>query len=83
MDNEQLLKQFEEIEKRVEKMIEACRTLETANAELTQKVGSLEAELQKKSENENRHSETKALIRTKIDNLMERLEGFTEANQEQ
>jgi len=83
LDNEQLLKQFDEIENRVEKLIEACKTLETANAELTKKVGGLEAELQSKNDQEDRQSETKALIRTKIDNLMERLEGFTEANQEQ
>ena len=83
MDNEHILKQFEEIENRVEKLIKACQTLEAANTELTQKVGRLEADLQNKTEQEDRQTEVKALIRTKIDNLMERLEGFTEAGQEQ
>jgi predicted nuclease with TOPRIM domain len=82
LDNESLLEQFDEIENRVEKLIEARRKLETANEELTRRVGRLEAELQSRNEEEDRLSETKALIKTKIDNLMERLEGFTEADQD-
>ena len=83
MDNETILKQFDEIEKRVEKLIGACQSLEAANAELTGKIGRLEEELQSKRETEDRQTEVKALIRTKIDNLMERLEGVTEADQAQ
>ncbi|MBW1891010.1 MAG: hypothetical protein JRI93_10925 [Deltaproteobacteria bacterium] len=82
MDNDTLLKQFDEIEKRVERLIGACQTLETANTELANEVGRLEGELQAKSELEGHNTEVKALIRTKIDNLMERLEGVTEAGQE-
>ncbi|MBW1903213.1 MAG: hypothetical protein JRJ20_16535 [Deltaproteobacteria bacterium] len=83
MDNETILKQFDEIEKRVEKLIGACQSLEAANAELNNEVGRLEEEIQSKRELEDRQTEVKALIRTKIDNLMERLEGITEAGQEQ
>ena len=83
MDNDTILKQFEEIEKRVERLIGACQTLKAANAELNEKVGRLEAELLEKNQEEGKNTEIKALIRTKIDNLMERLEGVTEAGQEQ
>jgi len=83
LDNETILKQFDEIEKRVEKLIGACQSLEAANAELNNEVGRLEEEIQSKRELEDRQTEVKALIRTKIDNLMERLEGITEAGQEQ
>ena len=43
MDNDTILKQFDEIEKRVERLIGACQTLKAANTELTEKVGRLEA----------------------------------------
>ena len=83
MENDTILKQFEEIEKRVERLIGACQTLKAANAELNEKVGRLEAELLEKNQEEGKNTEIKALIRTKIDNLMERLEGVAEAGQEQ
>lgn len=83
MDNDTILKQFEEIEKRVERLIGACQTLKAANAELNEKVGRLEAELLEKNQEEGKNTEIKALIRTKIDNLMERLEGVAEAGQAQ
>jgi regulator of replication initiation timing len=83
LDNDTILKQFDEIEKRVERLIGACQTLKAANEELTGKMGRLEAELLEKSQAEDQNTEIKALIRTKIDNLMERLEGVTEAGQEQ
>jgi len=83
LDNDTILKQFDEIEKRVERLIGACQTLEAANEALNEKVGRLEAELLEKNQQEGQNTEIKALIRTKIDNLMERLEGVTEAGQEQ
>jgi len=83
LDNDTILKQFEEIEKRVERLIGACQTLKAANTELNEKVGRLEAELLEKNQEEGKNTEIKALIRTKIDNLMERLEGVAEAGQEQ
>ena len=83
MENDTILKQFEEIEKRVERLIGACQTLKAANTELNEKVGRLEAELLEKNQEEGKNTEIKALIRTKIDNLMERLEGVAEAGQEQ
>jgi len=83
LDNDTILKQFDEIEKRVERLIGACQTLKAANTELTEKVGRLEAELLEKQQQEGENTEIKALIRTKIDNLMERLEGAAEASQEQ
>ena len=83
MDNDTILKQFDEIEKRVERLIGACQTLKAANAELAEKVDGLEAELLEKNQQEGQNTEIKALIRTKIDNLMERLEGVAEAGQAQ
>jgi hypothetical protein len=83
LDNDTILNQFDEIEKRVERLIGACQTLKATNTELSEKVGRLEAELLEKKEKEGQNTEIRTLIRTKIDNLMERLEGVVETSQEQ
>ena len=65
MDNEFILKQFDEIEKKVENLINVCRSLETTNLELKNKVERLEEELQGKVEAENNYAQERALIRSK------------------
>ena len=74
MDNELFLGQFEEIEKKVERLIEICKSLEVTNLKLSNKIKSLEEELQGKIEAEKKFADEKALIRSKIDNLLVRLE---------
>lgn len=80
MDNELILKQFEEIEKKVENLINVCKSLKTTNLELRNKVERLEEELQGKVETENNYAQEKALIRSKIDGLLGRLEDMTEVD---
>ena len=79
MDNETILEQFGKIEEKVESLIKTNQLLETANLELKEKMEKLETELQQKDESEGRNDEVKNLIRAKIDSLMERLDGVTEA----
>lgn len=79
MDNEFILKQFDEIEKKVENLINVCKSFETTNLELKNKVERLEEELQGKVEAENNYAQERALIRSKIDGLLGRLEDMTEA----
>ena len=79
MDKETLLNQFNDIENRVESLITRCSSLQNTNSELTAKVDKLEEALRQKEAHEDQDSEVKALIRTKIDNLLERLDGITEA----
>ena len=78
MDNEFFLGQFDQIEKKVEQLIVVCKSLEVTNLELSNKIKSLEEELQGKIEAEKKIAEEKALIRSKIDNLLVRLEELTE-----
>ena len=78
MDNEFFLSQFDQIEKKVEQLIVVCKSLEVTNLELSNKIKSLEEELQGKIEAEKKIAEEKALIRSKIDNLLVRLEELTE-----
>ena len=74
MDNEVILKQFEEIEQRVEKLIEICNALEATNLDQKNKIKSLEEEIQGKVEAERSYAEEKALIRSKIDGLLVKLD---------
>ena len=78
MDSEFFLNQFEQIEKKIEQLIVVCKSLEVTNLELSNKIKSLEEELQGKIEAEKKIAEEKALIRSKIDNLLVKLEELTE-----
>ncbi len=79
MDNELILRLFEKIEKKVESLIEVNKSLEATNLELGNKIKRLEGELQGKVEAENNYVEEKALIRSRIDSLLVRLEDIVKA----
>ena len=78
MDNNNVMRQFDQIEEKIGNLIERCNLLDKLNFELSVKVKSLEAELTEKVETENKHSEQKALIRSKIDNILSKLDNFNE-----
>ncbi|MDZ7832876.1 MAG: cell division protein ZapB [Desulfobacterales bacterium] len=73
MDIDDVMLQFDEIEQKVGKLVDQQKALEAKNAELAEKVETLEEELRKKTETENTYSEQKALIRSKIDGLLSKL----------
>lgn len=74
MDIDALFSQFAEIEKKVEKLIEICRSQQTANLQIHDKIKQLEEELHVKNETVKRQMEEKALIRSRIDTLLAKLE---------
>lgn len=78
MDNDFVLKQFGEIEHKVENLIENCKAQAAANSELKNKLRSLEEEIQGKVEAEKNYAEEKALIRSKIDGLLARLDDIAD-----
>ena len=78
MDNEQIIKQFDEIERKIERVIEVYKSCEAKNLELTNKIDKLEEELRSKADVEQRYQEEKTLIRSKIDNLLARLGDLTD-----
>jgi peptidoglycan hydrolase CwlO-like protein len=78
LDNEIILRQFEEIEKKLERLIDVYKSLEATNIELKDKIKRLEEELQGKVDAENKYTQEKNLIRSKIDGLLVRLEDITE-----
>ncbi|MCJ7687536.1 MAG: cell division protein ZapB [Desulfobacteraceae bacterium] len=80
LDNDLILRQFEEIEQKVEKLVGVLKSLEARNAELQNKVETLEEELQGKVEVEKRNQEEKSQIREKVDNLLAKLEAIDETS---
>ena len=74
MDNAIISNQFNDIEKKVARLIEICKRHEAANLELKNKIKSLEEELLGKIEAEKSYAQERALIRSKIDSLLVRLE---------
>ena len=78
MDNDFVLKQFGEIEHKVEKLIENSKAQAAANSELKNKLIRLEEEIQGKVEAEKNYAEEKTLIRSKIDGLLTRLDDISE-----
>jgi len=78
LDNELILRQFDEIEKKVEKLLKAFQALEAINGELQRKIESLNAELQGRIEAEKKYAKERDLIRLKIDGLLVKLENIAE-----
>lgn len=78
MDSEFILRQFKEIEEKVGKVIEICKSQETTNLELRNRIKILEEEIQEKVEAENNYTAERGLIRSKIDNILTKLEDITE-----
>ena len=78
MDNELILKQFDEIEQKVEKIIGICRSLENTNLELRDTIEKLVNNLEEKVNAEKEYFQEKDLICTKIDGLLVKLNDFDE-----
>ena len=78
MDNAVILQQFEEVEKKIEGLIQVCKSHEAANSKLKEKIKKLDEELQVKVEAENSYAKERDLVRSKIDGLLGKLDKITE-----
>ncbi len=78
MDIENLMLQFDQIEEKFGLLIKRCRSLELENSQLAGKIENLEETIQSKTEAENRFTEQKEQIRSKIDGLLEKLDHLSE-----
>jgi hypothetical protein len=76
-NTEPLNSQFSAIEHKIERVVEISKSLQAANVDLHNKIKQLEEELHRKNESVKRHDEEKAFIRSRIDNLLAKLEGVT------
>ena len=80
MEKEEILQQFDQIEQKIGRLIEVSKSLETTNEELRKKIDLLEEELKGKSQGEKSYLEERDLIRSKVDNLLVRLQEITETS---
>ncbi len=80
MKNENILQQFDEIEKKVERLMKICKSLEVTNAELSNKNKQIEEELLGKVKAEDNSEKERDLIRSKIEGLLTKLEDITPAD---
>lgn len=74
--NEEFFFQFDEIEKKVDRLFLKIQSLETVNAQLKEKISDLEKGVKKKAEEKERYAEEKALIRSKVDGLIQKINAF-------
>lgn len=77
LGNEFIKKQFDDIDGKIDFMIELCRTLQLENKEMVLKIEGLEAELDRRKETEEQFSEQETLVQSKIDGLLEKLNNFS------
>jgi len=80
MDNERIKNKFDDIGDKIDFMIEFCQELQQENKELVLKIRDLELELDTKSESEKQFSGQDALIQSKIDGLLKKLNYFSNSS---
>ena len=81
MDDQSLINQFQTIEARLDALIQGCKEKDNLNKELSRRIEKLEEELRTKVEAEQKFTEEKALIRSKVDQLLKRLDEVAKADQ--
>jgi chromosome segregation ATPase len=74
VDDQSLIDQFQSIESRLDALIQICRDKDNQNKELSRRIEKLEEELRTKVEAEQKYEEERALIRSKVDQLLVRLD---------
>lgn len=80
MNNDVILSQFDDIEEKVEFLIELNKSLEAANTGLKSRIEILEQDVRDKSDAEKKYAEQREKIRTKIDSLLKKLNDFTDGS---
>lgn len=74
MDEDIIPQQFKKLEERIEQLVRTCHDLQHAESELEAKIRDLEEALKTKDATEQRYMEEKSMIRSKIDNLLSRMD---------
>ena len=80
MDDQSLLNQFETIEKRLDALIQICKDKDNQNKELILRVEKLEEELRTKVKAEQKYAEEKAQVRSRVDQLLTRLDDIAKVD---
>ncbi len=78
LEKEVIDKKFNDIDEKVDFIIELYQTLQAENVELTSKLEVLESKLKEKDEKELQDSEQQVAIQAKVDGLLSKLDKFSE-----
>ena len=78
LGNDRIIKKFDEIEEKVDFLINHCNTLRSENKELLLKIKDLEAELERQDEVGKQFSEHNQAVQTKVDSLLVKLNQFSD-----
>lgn len=76
MDHDTILNQFGMIEQKISHLIDKCNRLETANSELKDHNELLKSQLETVQATAKQNEATKAMVISKIDGLMGKLDEF-------
>ena len=74
MEEDSFPGQFKKLEDRIEELIQTCRDFQQTESELKAKIHDLEGALKAKAGVEQEYAEEKSMVRSKIDDLLGRLD---------
>jgi len=74
VDANSIPEQFKRLEQKIEQLVQRCNHLQEAKSSLENKITELEQALSAKDASEKRYQEEKSLIRSKVDDLVDRLD---------
>ncbi|MFH2059761.1 MAG: DUF904 domain-containing protein [Pseudomonadota bacterium] len=74
---DRIKKKFDDVEEKVDFLIELCKTVQMENEELLLKIKRFEAELDNRNDVVSQFSEQDILIQSKIDGLLKKLNEFS------
>ncbi|MCF6248565.1 MAG: DUF904 domain-containing protein [Desulfobacula sp.] len=77
MGNDLFNKKFDDIDAKIDLMLDRCQALLSENSGLKKKIKDLEAELDMTNDTEKQFSEQEAVIQLKIDGLLDKLNQFS------
>lgn len=81
LGNDLIKNKFDDIGNKVDELIEICRTLRSENQELLLRIKQLEEDLDKKTQTEEKFSEQEAVIQSKIEGLLTKLDSFARSEE--
>ncbi|MCA1786662.1 MAG: DUF904 domain-containing protein [Desulfobacteraceae bacterium] len=81
LGNDVIKSKFDDIDIKVDELIGLCQTLRSENQELLLQIKELKADLDKKHLAEEKFSEQEALIQSKIDGLLTKLDNFARSEE--
>jgi len=83
LGNDFIKKKFDDIDERIDFMIEFCHALQLENEDLLLKIKGLEEEIDTKNEPDKQFSEQEAVIHNKMDGLLKKLNYFSNEGPEE